>query len=143
MKKYPFIVFIFSFFLFSCSTSPEPIVLGKDACAFCKMSIANKNFGAEIMTKKGKSFKFDDMHCLLGFMDAKTVDEKDINEIYLVNFYEPHNFLVASKAFYLESEDLKSPMGGNVAAFETESDLQKAEQEFKGKRITWDELKGH
>lgn len=143
MKNYLLLTFILSLFLISCSTEPEPIVLGKDACDFCKMSIANKNFGAEIVTKKGKTFKFDDTHCLIGFLDAGTVKDQDINEIYVVNFDEPHNFIVAKKAFYLSSEELKSPMGGNAAAFESETALEKAQQQFKGKKITWDQLKEH
>ncbi|MEO6948316.1 MAG: nitrous oxide reductase accessory protein NosL, partial [Ginsengibacter sp.] len=102
----------------SCESGPQPITLGKDACTFCKMSIADNHFGAEIITKKGKIYKFDDTHCVLGFMKANTINNNDIKETWLVNYLEPHNFIAAQSAFLLESSELHSPMGGNIAAFE-------------------------
>ncbi len=141
MKKInSLIAILFTLVLVSCSTEPEPIVLGKDACSFCKMGIADKNFGAEIMTNKGKVFKFDDMHCVIGFLKANTINNNDIKETYLVNYNEPHDFLIASKAFLLKSEDLKSPMGGNVAAFSTDKELQEALQKMPGEAVTWASL---
>jgi copper chaperone NosL len=121
----------------SCSSVPEPIMLGQDACSFCKMSIADNRFGAEIITKKGKIYKFDDVHCVLGFMKANTINNNDIKETYLVNFEEPHNFILAEKALLLKSSELHSPMGGNVASFDNEKKLKDAAQKVKGETVTW------
>ncbi len=134
------IVTLCMFALLSCNSGPEPIRLGKDACSFCKMSIADKRFGAEVITKKGKVFKFDDMHCVLAFMKAKTVDQNDIKETWLVNFEEPHNFIEVQKAFLLKSAELHSPMGGNVAAFDDENKLKATMEKVKGERKTWNAL---
>ena len=60
--------------LSSCSTEPEPIRIGKDNCQFCKMTISDKRFGAEIVTKKSKIFKFDDQHCLFYYMNSVGLD---------------------------------------------------------------------
>lgn len=127
--------------LASCSTGPQPIKIGSDACVFCKMTIADKNFGAEIMTKKGKAYKFDDTHCLLAFMKDGTVAEKDIEGTYLVNFVEPHNFIEVSDVLLLKSEDLHSPMGGNVASFDNKDKLDEVAIRVKGEIITWEALK--
>ena len=127
--------------LSSCSTGPQPIKLGSDACVFCKMTISDKNFGAEIMTNKGKAYKFDDTHCLLAFMKEGTVAEKDIKGTYLVNFAEPHNFVEVSEALLLKSEDLHSPMGGNVASFDSKDKLDDVAMRVKGEIITWEALK--
>ena len=126
--------------LASCSTGPQPIKLGSDACAFCKMTISYKNFGAEIMTKKGKAYKFDDTHCLIAFMHENTVDPKDIKATYLVNFVEPHNFIESSEVLLLKSEDLHSPMGGNVASFDNKNKLDEVAEKVKGEIITWEAL---
>jgi copper chaperone NosL len=107
-KMIPVIGLLLLFGLTSCNSQPQPIKLGQDACSFCKMSIADKHFGAEIITKKGKVYKFDDVHCVLGFMKANTINNNDIKETYLVNFEEPHNFIVALKAFILKSCALHS-----------------------------------
>lgn len=128
------------FGLLSCNTGPQPIKIGSDACAFCKMTIAEKNFGAEIITKKGKAYKFDDTHCLVAFKKANTIDNNDIKETYLVNFVEPHNFIESSKAFFLKSEELHSPMGGNTASFDDEAKLKEVAQKMKGEIITRDAL---
>ena len=130
--------FIFGFM--SCNTVPQPIKLGADACSFCKMSISDNRFGAEIITKKGKVFKFDDMHCLLEFRKANTINNNDIKETYFVNFDEPHNFIDAPKAFLLKSDGLHSPMNGNVAAFSDENKLKQAVPKFNGEAVGWDAL---
>ena len=101
------------------------------------MSIADNRFGGEIITKKGKIFKFDDMHCLLQFRKENVINLADIKETYLVNFEEPHNFIEASKASLLKSNQLRSPMGGNVAVFSGETKLKKAAAEFQGNETTW------
>jgi copper chaperone NosL len=134
-------VLAISFFtMMSCNTEPQPIKLGVDACSFCKMSIADNRFGAEIITKKGKVFKFDDMHCLLAFRKANTINNNDIKTAYLINFDEPHNFIEAPKAFLLKSNELHSPMGGNIASFSNENKLREAAQKFKGEEVAWDAL---
>ena len=134
------IITILIFGFISCDTGPQPIKLGQDACSFCKMSIADSRFGAEIVTQKGKIYKFDDMHCVLGFMKANTINNNDIKETYLVNYTEPHNFIPAQKAFLFESADLHSPMGGNIANFDDESKLSEVMKIMKGQPLTWNEF---
>jgi copper chaperone NosL len=128
------------FVLPSCSEGPQPIKIGADACSFCKMSIADNRFGGEIITKKGKIFKFDDMHCLLQFRKENVINLEDIKAIYLVNFDEPHNFIEAPMASLLKSNQLRSPMGGNVAVFSSEAKLKKAAAQFQGDETTWSAL---
>ena len=132
-------VFLMLSFL-SCNSGPQPIRLGSDACDFCKMSIADQHFGAEIITRKGKIYKFDDMHCILGFVKSNTIGSSDIKEIWLVNFNEPHNFIPAEKAFLLKSDELHSPMGGNVACFDDENKMKDAMKDIKGEIVSWNQL---
>ena len=128
------------FVLPSCSTGPQPIKLGKDACSFCKMSIADNRFGAEIITPKGKIFKFDDIHCVLAFLKENTTHKKDMTETYFVNFNEPHNLIDVHKALLLKSKELHSPMRGNIAVYDEESKFMEGLQKFKGERVVWQEL---
>jgi copper chaperone NosL len=128
------------FILMSCSTGPQKITIGKDACSFCKMSIMDNRYGAEILTKKGKVYKFDDLHCLLGFMKATTVSSSDIKDIYLVDFEEPHDFIVLNNAYFLRSDQLHTPMGSNTANFKDKGKLKSAATRFNGEEITWKAL---
>ncbi|HEY5390744.1 MAG TPA: nitrous oxide reductase accessory protein NosL [Hanamia sp.] len=125
--------------LIACSTGPQPIKAGVEACDFCKMTISQENFGGEILTKKGKVFKFDDLHCLSAFRHEK-MDSNDIKAIYFINFLAPHNFLEADKVSLLSSRNLHSPMGGNTAAFDSKEKLAETQQKVDGSEITMQQL---
>jgi copper chaperone NosL len=86
----------------SCNTQPEAIKVGTDNCYFCKMTITDAKFGAELITQKGKIFKFDDVHCILSFLKTKTVEEKEISGIYLVDFSSNHQFVKSTEAKLLQ-----------------------------------------
>ena len=132
-------VFLLIFFC-SCNTSPQPIKIGTDTCIFCKMTISDNRFGGEILTKKGKMYKFDDIHCLISFKKSDALNKEAINNIYFVNFEDAHNFIEASKAHLFKSDEFHTPMGGNVAAFDNEQSLNNTAQKFKGAAVSWNDL---
>ena len=133
-------VAILSILLNGCNTAPQPLRIGKDNCDFCKMTISDNRFGAEIVTKKTKIYKFDDAHCIIAFLQSKKLVEKEIAGIYFTNFYSPYELINVQHAIFLQSPNLKSPMNGNVAAFKDEKNFEKAFQKFYGNKITWEEL---
>jgi copper chaperone NosL len=124
----------------SCQGVPAPIRTGIDNCDFCKMTVADARFGGELITLKGKIYKFDDMHCLLSFMKAGTVPAAAVKNIYLVDFSGTHTLLRAENAFLYKSEDLRSPMGGNIAVFAAEDSLKKMQDQMKGTPEKWNNL---
>lgn len=125
--------------LSGCSTQPQPLRMGKDNCDFCKMTISDNRFGAEIVTRKSKIFKFDDEHCIVAFLNSKKVAQQDIAGIYFTDF-NTHQLINVEKAFFLQSPALKSPMNGNIAAFSNEDSLQKIFQQLNGNKISWGEM---
>ena len=131
---------LFLILLTGCSTNPQPLRLGKDNCDFCKMTISDKRFGAELITKKGKVYKFDDGHCLLAFMQSKKVAKIDMAAVYYSNFIGNNELLNAEKAFFLQSPQLKSPMNGNIAAFAHEDSLHAWLPKYYGNKISWEEM---
>lgn len=126
--------------LSSCSTKPEPIKSGTDNCYFCKMTITDAKFAAEIVTTKGKVFKFDDIHCLQSFTKAKTVDKKEIGAIYFSDYNNGSNLINAQQSFLLKSEQLKTPMNGNIAAFGNIDSFKKYQQQFSGVELNKEEI---
>jgi copper chaperone NosL len=125
----------------SCSNSPEPLKLGTDNCYFCKMTISDARFGAEILTKKGKVYKFDDVHCILSYLKTNEIPAENIQEIYLTDFSGNHQLLSTKKILLLKSEALHSPMAGNVAAFDNTDSLKIIQQKFAGETVSWDALR--
>ncbi len=125
----------------SCGTSqPAPIRLGKDECTNCKMIITDPRFGAEIITKTNKLFKFDDVNCLNNYIKNNEKIQSQINHIYFVDYGNESGFVLANEAFYLQSEEIKSPMGSAVAAFSNQQQLtETASKLTQSKAITWNE----
>jgi copper chaperone NosL len=103
------------------------------------MTISDNRFGAEIVTKKGKIYKFDDAHCVKAFMSSKKVGQADIAGTYFTDFIPPHQLVNAEQAYFLQSPKLKSPMNGNIAAFSQEDSLTQILPQFPGFKITWEE----
>jgi len=133
-------VILLSSALISCSVEPEPIQYGKDACHHCKMTMMDQKFGAEIVSQKGKIFKFDDANCLLNFMNSGQLDKKEITHCLITNFASPGVLIDATTALYIKSEQISSPMASNIAAFQNETEREHYNSEWKGMALTWKEL---
>lgn len=124
--------------LSACSpVGPQPIRWGEDNCDHCKMTLMDQQFGAEIVTKKGKAYKFDDLNCLVNFLHKNTVPADQVAEKYVVNHAQPGTLIPAASAVFLSSEQLKTPMAGGVAAFGHLTDLEKVKTEIGGEVLDW------
>jgi copper chaperone NosL len=119
-----------------CNPKIETIAVGKDNCAECKMTIMDPRFGGEILTKKGKVYKFDDAHCVAVFLERRGVELGDIYKTLFVDFNEPHALVEVKSAEFVVSSVFKSPMGGNAAAFKNIQEANKKSEEIKGSKVT-------
>ncbi|WP_299109091.1 nitrous oxide reductase accessory protein NosL [uncultured Winogradskyella sp.] len=125
----------------SCNVSPKPIEYGSDGCHFCKMTIVDKVHATEFITKKGKVYKFDATECMINYFDE--FDTSEI-ELYLTNYFsKPEALTDATKATYLISKNIPSPMGAFLTAFENKSEAEKIQAEKGGKLYSWTELLAH
>jgi len=128
-------------FLFGCNVSPQAIEYGSDGCHFCKMTIVDKLHAAEIVTKKGKIYKFDASECMMRFME-----DFDLSAIklYLSNDYaSPEALIDATQATFLISQNIPSPMGAFLSAFKEKKDAVKTQAEKGGELYNWEELLKH
>ena len=126
-------------FLSSCSVEPVPIEYGKDACHFCKMNIVDSQHAAEIVTKKGKAFKYDAIECMMN--NRFDWAEEDIALYLMTDYGTPGKLVDATKGIYLISENLPSPMGGNLTGFGSEAYANEIKREKGGELLSWDVLK--
>ncbi len=115
---------------------PEPIAYGKDSCAECKMTIMDPKFGGEIITKKGKIYKFDDTHCIAKFLERRAVELNSIHKTVFVNYNKNGEWLDVEKSEFVVSSLYKSPMGGNAAAFKNKTEAEQASAQIPGSKIT-------
>lgn len=126
--------------LFACKAEPEAIRYGTDACYTCKMTLMDSKFGAEVVTAKGKVYKFDDLNCMVGFINSDYLSDETIQHKLVVDYSQPEKLIPADEAFYLKSGDIRSPMASGIAAFETERALEKHKIGLKGIQLVWGEV---
>jgi copper chaperone NosL len=123
-----------------CDTGPEPIAFEKDQCHFCKMIISERSFGAELVTTKGKVFKFDDTHCIASFLKSNYLNKIEIAAIYIVDYAQKEKLIPAETAFLLKGDKIRGPMGGDVAAFETEASMNTFQKQWNAVVIKWTDV---
>jgi copper chaperone NosL len=134
-----FLIIAFS----SCTTKPAPFNYGKEACSYCKMTIMSPHFGGEIITKKGRIYKFDDLHCIIGFLRSDEIRKTNVAQTLLINYKKNDEFLNAATSTYVVSEELHSPMNSNAAAFDSRQAAAGTASSLKGVIKTWQELYYH
>ena len=124
------------FVMLSCSSKPQPIRYGGDACDYCKMTILNKNFACEWLTDKGKPFRFDDLHCLISFRQTN----KAQGTAYVNDFGGKEELVPADRMFYITSESLRTPMNGKLAAFADHHLATEFLKANNGRQLSWQEV---
>lgn len=125
----------------NCNVGPQAIAYGSDGCYFCKMTIVDKVHAAEMVTNKGKVYKFDASECMINFLE--TFDTSQVKS-YLTNIYtEPEILVDATQATFLISNNIPSPMGAFLTAFKSSGDAKKVQEEKGGTIYSWNELLVH
>lgn len=57
----------------ACARGDEPVepVWGKEPCAHCSMIVGDKRYAAEVLTEAGSRHFFDDIGCMISFVDER------------------------------------------------------------------------
>lgn len=128
--------------LVACQVEPQKIEYGTDACHFCDMTIVAPQHASQMVTSKGKAYKYDAIECMVHSLQDEFKDT-EMAYILVADFDRPGELINASDAGYLVSEEIKSPMGENLSAFNGKEAAEKAKEKFTGKVFTWEEIKKH
>ena len=132
------LLFLLTGLLYGCSSEPDPINYGSDVCAHCNMKIMDNRFGAELLNTKSKAYKFDAAECMVDYIKKNTLD---IKEMYVTDFNNPGQFIIAGTSYFLISTKRRSPMGEDLSAYKTKSDAETAKNSVGGDVYSWEELK--
>lgn len=127
--------------LLGCAPSPKPIQYGTDKCDFCRMTIVDPQFGAELVTSKGRVYKFDAIECMVQY--RKTESETDFALALVNDYLQPGKLQTATDCSFLISPELPSPMGANLSAFHDGEAAKTYHREKQGHLYNWDELLIH
>ncbi|HRW07219.1 MAG TPA: nitrous oxide reductase accessory protein NosL [Caldilineaceae bacterium] len=124
-------------------TAPKPptIRYGEDLCTECNMIINDPRYAAgyayELEPGSYESLAFDDIGDLLTHMAKHS--ERTVVAWY-VHDYTSEEWLDATTAFYVVSEQIHTPMGHGIAAHATAAAAETMAQERQGKVLDWNTL---
>ena len=109
----------------SCQQSgPKDFLLGKDQCDNCRMTITEQKYATQLITQKGRAYKFDDIMCM-NMYESSNPDKATNAKTYVIDF-PSGKFLEKAKATFIKGGSIKSPMGGNTQAYQDKAAAQKA-----------------
>ncbi len=137
------ISFISVILFFACNPEKVPINYGQDKCSYCRMSIVEHQFAGEIVTTKGKVFKFDAVECMANYLAQNNLSDADLAMVLTNTFDHPNTFQNAHECYFLQSKNMPSPMGMFLNPFKDKDEVTKIQQENGGKIMTWNDLKVH
>lgn len=129
MRPYfpPFLALAISFA--ACGQNEPRIDYGKVECAHCRMNVVDAHFASLLVTQKGRQYVFDDLACMVQYVNAGTVADSQVSMWYVCDHAHPGKLCDATTALYLSGPAFRSPMRGDVAAFRDATDREKAMNE--------------
>ncbi|MCB9284192.1 MAG: nitrous oxide reductase accessory protein NosL [Lewinellaceae bacterium] len=133
------ILYWMPFLLVACSTGPKPIDYGSDKCDFCKMTIVDVHHAAEVVTTKGKVFKFDAIECMVNYVGEH--GPESFGSFWINDYPSTSGELVdATSCTFLVSPNIPSPMGAFLSGFLNSDDAKAIQQEKSGELYDWKSL---
>lgn len=146
--RYVVLFVITALILTACSSKqsykPEKINPEVDVCVVCNMSIAEDKFATELITKDGEVQKFDDIGCMVEYVDKKHAVKKDDIAKQYVRDVKTGDWVELEKAYHAYHKDFWTPMANGIVSF---SSKQRAEEyinkEKKGELYDYAKLQKH
>lgn len=124
--------------LSACSSGPQPINYGEDVCDFCKMTIVDRQHAAQVVTEKGRNYKYDAIECMIN--DLNQWNKPPIKTHLVADYANPGKLTEASTASYLISDEIPSPMGAFLSAFSEETARNNTHKSSGGEKLDWEQL---
>lgn len=115
---------------------PPVIAYGQDVCNRCGMIIEEPRFAAAYVTPQGDVRHFDD----IGDMVAHHQERGEEVHVFWVHDYTTEEWLKASEAYFVISEDLLTPMGSGILAAADQDTANRLAAEWNGESLTFDAL---
>lgn len=113
---------------------PRDVIVNEDACAYCRMTVVDPRYAAEVVTSTGRVHVFDSVDCLASYVRA--AEAGTVATVWVTDANRPGTFIEADKAGFLVDAQLKGPMGRSIA-FADAASATDAQGRFGGKVVTW------
>ena len=138
-------VLVLSAVLFGCSRTasdaPPVVHYGRDECAHCGMIVSDERYAAALRVEQdggAPDLVFDDIGDMLDYRRNKGAS---IHVIRLyVHDFTTKQWMDASKAVFVKSEDVHSPMGSGIIAAGDGTGGEALRAKFGGKVLSFSEI---
>jgi len=117
---------------------PPEIIYGQEMCDRCGMIISDVRFASAILLNNGEYRKFDDVGEMLAYQNDHPDEQVDA---LFVHDYLSEEWIRGETAFYVQSEDLQTPMGSGIVAFANQVEAESFAVEWHGKVQSLDDLR--
>lgn len=119
------------------ASKPPDLKLGKDTCHRCGMMISEERHAAALVDKKGDAQLFDDTGEML-----MTAQEEGVNDrhVWVHDFDSGSTWIDGTKAFYVASKNVMTPMGTGVVAFAERRKAEVLATAQAGTTMDWNEM---
>lgn len=116
---------------------PADLALNEETCSHCRMAISDVHFAAQLVSAGGGVEFFDDIGCLVRWQ--RQAERARRSKAFVTDF-KSGTWLEASRAIYVRSDKLSTPMAFGLAAFANEADARALAAELEGAVLSWVEL---
>ena len=93
---------------------PEPLDLGREACAYCRMTVSQAGVASQVLAPGELPRFFDDLGCLAHFLKG-TSDVAEGSVIYVAD-HRTREWVRADEAVFSRVPMLSTPMSSHLAA---------------------------
>lgn len=130
-------VLALAFLLAACADGPRAIEIGAEECAHCRMRVSEEHFASQLRTQQGRVYVFDSIECMAEFVHDADANNIDVRGMWVTDFTQAGSWLEVDEAHFLQSRELRSPMGMNLSAYATESAARTHQDEHGGDVLDW------
>ena len=121
------------------TSAPPEILYGKDTCQQCIMIVSDARYAAGYTDEDGIPRAFDDIGCMAQFIRERG----DLPYVLWVSDYNTEEWVRATGAWFVQSDDVVTPMGFGVVAVASESSARDLAARLSGTVLQFGELTGH
>ena len=115
---------------------PPDIRYGRSVCDRCGMIISDERFACGYVLASGESRIFDD----IGEMADELRERRPADAAVFVHDYDTKDWIRAEGAFFVYSEGIRSPMGGDLAAFVGRERAETLATRYATTATTWEQV---
>ncbi len=119
------------------SPAPVPIAIGVDACEHCHMPVSDPRYAAQLVTVKGRVYRFDDIGCMAAFLADGVVPAGKVEAAWAADFLHPGRWIPVEAAIYLRTDSLHTPMASGLIALNPGAPLDSVARAVGGIRLDW------